>query len=121
MFEHRSLGLSKVKPLPGHHRKRLAIESSRHHSRPDDSHMFIIKLPPNPYYYANTNTAYHDNGIEDKHQKVSVVDAANDFIVNEHTEKRNIKFDTQHTRAIKQDTFNQDCKGKNHAKLIDLY
>lgn len=35
-----------------HHRKRLAVES-RHHTRSDDSHMFIIKLPPNPHYYAN--------------------------------------------------------------------
>lgn len=69
----RSLGLSKIKTPPGHHRKRLAIESSRHHSRPDDSHMFIIKLPPNPYYYANSNTAHNKNEIEkeDKHQKVS--------------------------------------------------
>lgn len=67
------MGLSKVKPLPGHHRKRLAVESSRHHSRPDDSHMFIIKLPPNPYYYANTNTAHSKNGIEDTNQKVKLI------------------------------------------------
>lgn len=67
----RSLGLTKIKTPPGHHRKRLAVESSRHHSRPDDSHMFIIKLPPNPYYYANSNTAQNKNGIEDKNQKVS--------------------------------------------------
>lgn len=66
----RSLGLAKIKTPPGHHRKRLAVESSRHHSRPDDSHMFIIKLPPNPYYYANQNTAQNQNGIEDKNQKV---------------------------------------------------
>lgn len=33
--------------------------------------MFIIKLPPNPYYYANSNTAQTKNGIEDKNQKVS--------------------------------------------------
>lgn len=66
----RSLGLTKIKTPPGHHRKRLAVESSRHHSRPDDSHMFIIKLPPNPYYYANSNTAQNKNGIEDKNQKV---------------------------------------------------
>lgn len=71
----RSLGLTKIKTPPGHHRKRLAVESSRHHSRPDDSHMFIIKLPPNPYYYANSNTAQNKNGIEDKNQKVrSLVD-----------------------------------------------
>lgn len=66
----RSLGLAKIKTPPGHHRKRLAVESSRHHSRPDDSHMFIIKLPPNPYYYANSKTAQNKNGIEDKNQKV---------------------------------------------------
>lgn len=69
-FDLRSLGLAKIKTPPGHHRKRLAVESSRHHSRPDDSHMFIIKLPPNPYYYANTKTAQNKNGIEDKNQKV---------------------------------------------------
>lgn len=72
----RSLGLSKIKTPPGHHRKRLAVESSRHHSRPDDSHMFIIKLPPNPYYYANTNTAQDKNGIEDKNLKVSLLATA---------------------------------------------
>ncbi|XP_055311645.1 uncharacterized protein LOC129574154 isoform X2 [Sitodiplosis mosellana] len=66
----KSLGLAKIKTPPGHHRKRLAVESSRHHSRPDDSHMFIIKLPPNPYYY-NQNTAQSQNGIEDKNQKIS--------------------------------------------------
>lgn len=41
--------------------------------------MFIIKLPPNPYYYANTNTAHHDNGIEDKNQKVRALWAENGF------------------------------------------
>lgn len=70
MLACRSLGLTKIKTPPGHHRKRLAVESSRHHSRPDDSHMFIIKLPPNPYYYANSNTAQNKNGIEEKNQKV---------------------------------------------------
>lgn len=69
----RSLGLSKMKTLPGHHRKRLAVESSRHHSRPDDSNMFVIKLPPNPYYYANTNTGHSKNAIDDKNQKVCIL------------------------------------------------
>ncbi|XP_058983073.1 uncharacterized protein LOC101899374 [Musca domestica] len=46
------LGFTKVKAPNSHNRKRLAIESRRHAS-PDDSHMFIIKLPPNMYYYAN--------------------------------------------------------------------
>ncbi|XP_050311160.1 uncharacterized protein LOC126746808 isoform X2 [Anthonomus grandis grandis] len=45
------LGLQKIRSPNTHHRKRLAVES-RHHSRSDDSHMFIIKLPPNPHYYA---------------------------------------------------------------------
>lgn len=46
------LGFTKVKAPNSHNRKRLAIESRRHAS-PDDSHMFIIKLPPNMYYYTN--------------------------------------------------------------------
>ncbi|XP_060522829.1 uncharacterized protein LOC132699885 isoform X2 [Cylas formicarius] len=46
-----NLGLQKIRSPNTHHRKRLAVES-RHHIRPDDSHMFIIKLPPNPHYYA---------------------------------------------------------------------
>ncbi|XP_031353680.1 uncharacterized protein LOC116178352 [Photinus pyralis] len=46
------LGLSRVRGPNSHHRKRLAVES-RHHSRSDDSHMFIVKLPPNPYYYTH--------------------------------------------------------------------
>lgn len=46
------LGLSRIRAPNNHHRKRLAVES-RHHSRSDDSHMFIIKLPPHPHYYIN--------------------------------------------------------------------
>lgn len=48
------LGFTKVKAPNTHHRKRLAVES-RHHARSDDSHMFIIKLPPNPHYYAHNS------------------------------------------------------------------
>lgn len=48
------LGLQKIRSPNTHHRKRLAVES-RHHARADDSHMFIIKLPPNPHYYAINN------------------------------------------------------------------
>ncbi|KAH1015646.1 hypothetical protein HUJ04_006996 [Dendroctonus ponderosae] len=44
------LGLQKIRSPNTHHQKRLAVES-RQHSRSDDSHMFIIKLPPNPHYY----------------------------------------------------------------------
>ena len=57
---------------PSHHRKRLAVES-RHHSRPDDSHMFIIKLPPNPVYYTKTNAAHEKNSIEDKNNKKVII------------------------------------------------
>lgn len=46
------MGLSRVRAPNSHHRKRLAVES-RHHSRSDDSHMFIIKLPPNQHYYVH--------------------------------------------------------------------
>ncbi|ALC45968.1 CG12880 [Drosophila busckii] len=49
------MGFMKVKAPNSHNRKRLAVESRRHASR-DDSHMFIIKLPPNMHYYANPNT-----------------------------------------------------------------
>ncbi|XP_037943496.1 uncharacterized protein LOC119676328 [Teleopsis dalmanni] len=50
------LGFTKVKAPNSHNRKRLAIESRRHAS-PDDSHMFIIKLPPNLYYYSSPKEA----------------------------------------------------------------
>ncbi|KAJ8957346.1 hypothetical protein NQ318_004825 [Aromia moschata] len=46
------IGLQRIRGPNSHHRKRLAVES-RHHSRSDDSHMFIIKLPPNPHYYVH--------------------------------------------------------------------
>lgn len=46
------IGFSKVRPPNSHHRKRLAVES-RHHTRSDDSHMFVIKLPPNQHYYVH--------------------------------------------------------------------
>lgn len=62
--------MSKIKTPPGHHRKRLAVESSRHHARADDSNVFVIKLPPNPYYYANSNTAHSKNSLENENQKV---------------------------------------------------
>ncbi|SPP80715.1 uncharacterized protein LOC117583412 isoform X1 [Drosophila guanche] len=48
------MGFMKVKAPNSHNRKRLAVESRRHASR-DDSHMFIIKLPPNMHYYAGPN------------------------------------------------------------------
>lgn len=68
------LGLSKLKISPSHNRKRLAVES-RHHGRPDDSHMFVIKLPPNPYYYTHTKPlgGHGKNSIDDYSQKVSLL------------------------------------------------
>ena len=36
-----------------HHKKRVASESRHHGVSSDDSHMFVIKLPPNPYYYSH--------------------------------------------------------------------
>uniref|UniRef100_A0A336M7X7 CSON006180 protein n=1 Tax=Culicoides sonorensis TaxID=179676 RepID=A0A336M7X7_CULSO len=66
------LGLSKLQVPPAHNRKRLAVES-RHHSRPDDSHMFVIKLPPNPYYYGNLKPSVNNkNSIDDKSRKIPV-------------------------------------------------
>lgn len=55
-----------------HHRKRLAVES-RHHARPDDSHMYIIKLPPSQSYYAKNGPAsggQDRNAISDTSKKV---------------------------------------------------
>ncbi|KAJ8941066.1 hypothetical protein NQ314_010503 [Rhamnusium bicolor] len=58
------IGMQRIRGPNSHHRKRLAVES-RHHSRSDDSHMFIIKLPPNPHYYANNRP----NSVGDIHTK----------------------------------------------------
>uniref|UniRef100_A0A182N431 Uncharacterized protein n=1 Tax=Anopheles dirus TaxID=7168 RepID=A0A182N431_9DIPT len=62
------LGLGKVRPATNHHKKRLA-EESRHYGRPDDSHMYVIKLPPNPYYYTNNAP---QNSIADVGKQVPV-------------------------------------------------
>ncbi|KAM8703371.1 hypothetical protein ACLKA7_008058 [Drosophila subpalustris] len=74
------MGFMKVKAPNSHNRKRLAVESRRHASR-DDSHMFIIKLPPNLHYYAGPNgvrnslDAAHphqmSNSIHDDAQKIA--------------------------------------------------
>lgn len=57
------LGMTKLRsPTINHHRKRLASQSRKtHHQKSSsDSKMFVIKLPPNPYYYA-----HHDlNGFD---------------------------------------------------------
>ncbi|XP_049854146.1 uncharacterized protein LOC126335190 [Schistocerca gregaria] len=44
----RSLGLSRRRS--GHHRKRLAAESRRL-AAPGDSHVFVVKLPPDSHFY----------------------------------------------------------------------
>ncbi|KAG5880636.1 hypothetical protein JTB14_037288 [Gonioctena quinquepunctata] len=62
----KKLGLQKIRGPTSHHRKRLA-EESRHHSRSDDSHVFIVKLPPNPYYYVHNKP----NSIGDIHNSQS--------------------------------------------------
>ncbi|XP_036323530.1 uncharacterized protein LOC118737246 [Rhagoletis pomonella] len=65
------LGFIKVKAPNSHHRKRLAVESRRHTS-PDDSHMFIIKLPPNFVYYTNPKAEANSiSDIKTNSQKVS--------------------------------------------------
>lgn len=63
------MGLGKLHISSSHQKKRLAVES-RHHGRPDDSHMFVIKLPPNPYYYTNNGPVPAPNAIEDVGKKV---------------------------------------------------
>lgn len=74
----------KVKAPNSHNRKRLAVESRRHASR-DDSHMFIIKLPPNLHYYNSPNGVQQQqqqhqqqeqphqmiNGVNDNAQKIA--------------------------------------------------
>lgn len=50
------LGMVKLRsPAVNHHRKRLASQSRKNHGHKNggDSKMFVIKLPPNPYYYAH--------------------------------------------------------------------
>ncbi|XP_059611411.1 uncharacterized protein LOC132258226 [Phlebotomus argentipes] len=66
------LGLGKMKMSPNHHRKRLAVES-RHHGHPDDSNMFIIKLPPNTNYYGSLKSRTDSvNAVTDDSKKVSL-------------------------------------------------
>lgn len=71
-----SLGLGKLPSPSNHHRKRLATQS-RHVGRPDDSRVFIVKLPPNPYYYSQTSTfkgpGSDANSIDDKSKNVKRV------------------------------------------------
>lgn len=57
------LGLTRLRIPSSHSRKRLAVESRQHYNA-DDSKMFVIKLPPNPYYYAHTKT---DSKANSKH------------------------------------------------------
>lgn len=71
-----SLGLGKLPSPSNHHRKRLATQS-RHVGRPDDSRVFIVKLPPNPYYYSHTSSFKSPvnelNSIDGKSKKVSAM------------------------------------------------
>jgi hypothetical protein len=68
-----SLGLSKLPSPSNHHRKRLATQS-RHVGRPDDSRIFVVKLPPNPYYYSHVGNKIvgvnEPNAIAEKSNKV---------------------------------------------------
>ncbi|XP_018566163.1 uncharacterized protein LOC108907117, partial [Anoplophora glabripennis] len=64
------IGMQKIRGPNTHHRKRLAVES-RHHSRSDDSHMFIIKLPPNPHYYGH-NIPHSFQGVHSKSKDLPV-------------------------------------------------
>lgn len=71
-----SLGLGKLPSPSNHHRKRLATQS-RHVGRPDDSRVFIVKLPPNPYYYSHSSSfnspVNEPNSLDDKSKKVKRV------------------------------------------------
>lgn len=75
MIIYSSLGIAKLPTHSNNHRKRLATQS-RHVGRPDDSNVFIIKLPPNPHYYSQTTSfkgANELNSIDDKSKKVRFV------------------------------------------------
>lgn len=61
----RHLGMTRMKNPGNHHRKRLASQSRKSHS--GDSHMYVIKLPPNPYYY----DAEHSKGVHLKSHNVN--------------------------------------------------
>jgi Domain of unknown function (DUF4786) len=75
-----SLGLAELASPSNPHSKRLATQSRRN-GRPDDSKIFVVKLPPNPYYYTQTssfNTGVNDpNSIQDMGKKVKI--ASNNF------------------------------------------
>lgn len=62
-----SLGLGKLPSPSNHHRKRLATQS-RHVGRPDDSKVFIVKLPPSPHYFSSS--VNNPNSIDDRSKKV---------------------------------------------------
>lgn len=64
------MGFMKVKAPNSHNRKRLAVESRRHAAR-DDSHMFIIKLPPNMHYYAGPDAKNAPNRLATASDKSS--------------------------------------------------
>lgn len=68
-----SLGLSKLPSPSNHHRKRLATQS-RHVGRPDDSKIYIVKLPPNQNYYSLAGNKIvgvnEPNAIAEKSSKV---------------------------------------------------
>lgn len=69
-----SLGLTKVSSVANHHSKRLATQSRRV-GHPDDSKIFVVKLPPNPHYYeqhTTFNLGVNDpNSIHDMRKKVA--------------------------------------------------
>lgn len=62
------MGFMKVKAPNSHNRKRLAVESRRHASS-DDSHMFIIKLPPNLHYYTGPHNPVKNSLDHHQQQK----------------------------------------------------
>lgn len=66
----KSIGLQKVRMPTSHYRKRLAVDA-RHYSRSDDSHMFVIKLPPNPHYYVHNRPDKTAGLIEKKKAPVT--------------------------------------------------
>lgn len=72
-----SLGLNKLPSPSNHHRKRLATQS-RHVGRPDDSRIFVVKLPPNPYYYSHVGGKIvgvnEPNAFVEKSNKVYIGD-----------------------------------------------
>uniref|UniRef100_A0A1I8Q6C0 Uncharacterized protein n=1 Tax=Stomoxys calcitrans TaxID=35570 RepID=A0A1I8Q6C0_STOCA len=102
------LGFTKVKAPNSHNRKRLAVESRRHAS-PDDSHMFIIKLPPNMYYYTNPKAS---SGSGSPNAITSSLSSSSSLGPSSVDLKSSLKLQQQEQSTQSEDGSNKDANGK---------